>query len=322
MLDPWEPDELRQIRAASHCDRGSQAGEEEVKFYGQFDIPVDRFIFERYFSDRDIMGTFIECGAFDGLTECSCKFFEETMGWSGYNLEPVPWIFEKLQINRPNTRNLNFGLSDRSGRRRFQSVVHPDFNRDTTIGAISHSPALQRSLIEIGCTFEEIEVELRSWPDFVESEQIGEVDLMVLDVEGHELSVLESMKGSSVLPHIMCIEFGHVGFDKLRLSMRELGYEYDVHSFANAFFIRKDKIDLFQFRASRSSRPPTCASFAPSPGDDGDTVPKERIRDLEAQVNWLRQREGELVSLLNEIRGSKGWRTVELARRLTSFMRW
>jgi hypothetical protein len=74
-----------------------------VQFYGQFETPVDRFIFERYFPDTGIMGTFVECGAFDGLTECSCKFFEETMGWTGHNLEPVLWIFEKLIANRPSS---------------------------------------------------------------------------------------------------------------------------------------------------------------------------------------------------------------------------
>lgn len=111
-----------------------------MQFYGQFETPVDRFIFERYFPDTGIMGTFVECGAFDGLTECSCKFFEETMGWSGYNLEPVPWIFDKLAANRPKVRNLNFGLSDATRTVQFQSVVHPKFGRATTIGSIEHTP--------------------------------------------------------------------------------------------------------------------------------------------------------------------------------------
>ena len=80
-----------------------------MKFYGQFETPVDKFIFERYFPDTNIQGTFVECGAFDGQTECSCRFFEETMGWTGYNLEPVPWIYEQLTQNRPNSKNLNIG---------------------------------------------------------------------------------------------------------------------------------------------------------------------------------------------------------------------
>jgi hypothetical protein len=38
------------------------------RFYGQFDPPVDRFLFERYFAGSKRPGVFIECGAFDGET--------------------------------------------------------------------------------------------------------------------------------------------------------------------------------------------------------------------------------------------------------------
>ena len=53
------------------------------RFYGQFDPPVDRFLFERFFAGSKRPGVFIECGAFDGETESSCKFFEESLGWWG-----------------------------------------------------------------------------------------------------------------------------------------------------------------------------------------------------------------------------------------------
>ena len=103
-----------------------------MQFYGQFDTPVDRCIHERYFPDTGIMGTFVAYGAFDGLTECSCKFFEETMGWTGYNLEPVPWIFDKLAANRPRSRNLNFGLSSATGAvrvsKRHSSQIRPGYD--------------------------------------------------------------------------------------------------------------------------------------------------------------------------------------------------
>ena len=225
-----------------------------MQFYGQFETPVDRFIFERYFPDTGIMGTFVECGAFDGLTECSCKFFEESMGWTGYNLEPVPWIFEKLIANRPSSRNLNFGLSDVTRGVQFQSVVHPRFGRDTTIGSIEHAPNTRELILNEGCSFEEITIQVLCWRDFIRKENIQDIDLMVLDVEGHELSVLSGMKDSHVMPKIMCVEFGHIGFGALRSTMSDLGYEYDVSSYANAFFVRRDALPLFAFRSSAALR--------------------------------------------------------------------
>ncbi len=231
-----------------------------MQFYGQFEPPVDRFIFERYFPDTGIMGTFAECGAFDGLTECSCKFFEETLGWTGFNLEPVPWIFEKLQANRPKSRNLNFGLSETTRSIQFQSVIHPKFGRETTIGSIDHAPNTRDLILSEGCSFEEITIQVLSWHDFIRNENVKAIDLMVLDVEGHELSVLSGMKGGGVMPNIMCVEFGHIGFGRLRSAMSDLGYEYDISSHANAFFVQRDALPLLAFRSrlraeTRSGRP-------------------------------------------------------------------
>jgi hypothetical protein len=36
--------------------------------------------------------------------------------------------------------------------------------------------------------------------------------------------------------------------------MNELGYEYDVSSYANAFFVRRDALPLFAFRSSAALR--------------------------------------------------------------------
>lgn len=75
---------------------------------------------------------------FDGKTECSCKFFEEFRGWIGYNLEPLPWIFEQLQQNRPNSTNLNVALSDKNCEAEFAAVNHPTFGLNCTNGSLKH----------------------------------------------------------------------------------------------------------------------------------------------------------------------------------------
>ena len=256
-----------------------------MNFYGQFEVPVDRFIFERYFPDRGIQGTFVECGAFDGLTECSCKFFEETMGWNGFNLEPVPALFEKLKSNRPNATNLNVGLSSSSGTVAFHTVEHPHYGVDTTIGAIEHDPAFKAALLGDGCTFHEISVDVITWAEFLARSGVQTIDLMVLDVEGHEMAVLSGMKGSAVLPHVMCVEFGHVGFDRLREAMSDLGYEYDITSFANAFFVRRDKVTLFALRRAGSS---AARSQPEAPSLVSEVPPNyARVRELEAHVHSL-----------------------------------
>lgn len=261
----------------------------------------------------------MECGAFDGLTECSCKFFEETMGWVGYNLEPVPWIFERLCVNRPASNNYNFGLSDHSGSITFNSVIHPVYGRETTIGAIEHSPELRATLEAEGCQFEAVEVQVLNWNDFISKAGIREIDLMVLDVEGHEASVLSGMKGARVLPKVMCVEFGHAGFNKIRNQLNELGYEYDTNSNANAFFVRRDVISIINLRHHANHHAHNAAkseleianSLISQKLDAANSV----ISDLSEKATFLAKREAELVDLHNSIISSKSWKLTQLFRR-------
>ncbi|EPE97111.1 FkbM family methyltransferase [Rhizobium grahamii] len=269
-----------------------------MKFYGQFETPVDRFIFERYFPDVGIKGTFIECGAFDGSTECSCRFFEETMGWRGINLEPVPHIFDKLLTNRPGSENLNFGLSDRAASLNFQIVEHPRYGLDTTIGAIKHDPAYKQALLDEGCKFHDIEIQVISWSDLIARTGVEIIDLMVLDVEGHELSVLAGMKGHPILPHVMCVEFGHIGFDKLRATMDELGYDYDISSYANAFFVRRDKLTLFAHRAQASRE-------SLRQQEQRRSALEEEVAALEETISTITRLKEEQISMLKR---STSWR--------------
>lgn len=226
-----------------------------MKFYGQFDPPVDRFIFERYFPDKGISGVFVECGAFDGVMESSCKFFEETLGWRGFNFEPVPVLYERLVVNRPLAVNIDCALSDKDGFSQFRHAIHPELDGHFGNGSIDHHPDHIAHLQLRGCTFDEFNVRTTTWKKFIEDYGVDHVDLMVLDVEGHELSVLDGMKDCSVLPDVMCVEFGHTGLDKLRGRMRSLGYAYDVSSNGNAFFVRKDCLGLFAFRRISSCAP-------------------------------------------------------------------
>lgn len=219
-----------------------------LKFYGQFTPEVDRFIFERYFPDIGIRGTFIECGAFDGQLECSCKFFEETMGWTGYNLEPSPHIFANLQRNRPQSRNFQVALSNRVGSAPFKLVSHPQLGLNYGNGSLAHTQNHAQQLREGGCIFSEVEVPLITFKAFVVQEQISHVDLFVLDVEGHEMDVIAGMHGSPVLPDIVCVEVGHTPLDQVRSALTPLGYVYDISSHVNAFFIHVSKLSLFAFR--------------------------------------------------------------------------
>ncbi|MFQ2047937.1 FkbM family methyltransferase [Aeromonas veronii] len=303
------------------------------KFYGQFDPPLDKFIFERYFPNKDTLGVFIECGAFDGLTENSCKFFEETMNWKGYNIEPVPWIYEKLCKNRPESKNFNFALSNKNGEAIFKAVDHPTFGVDCTNGSLNHTQAHSSLLKEIGCQIVETKVQVKTWHDFIAQENITHIDLLVLDVEGHELSVIEGMRGSAVLPDIICIEVGHLCFDDIRRELHGIGYTYDVSSHVNAFFIKNDKLPLFCIRRTdyilqqtsplndikkRLSDLSLCIEEFKSEQASIYSIPKEDDIDicvLKEENLKLNEHLLSLQKIHHDITNSKGWKFVETIRK-------
>jgi len=213
-----------------------------MKFYGQFEPPVDQFIYERYFIGRKSRGVSIECGAFDGITESSCNFLEETLDWTCVNVEPYPPAFAKLVVNRPKSTNINLALSSASTFVEFTAVVHPVFGEDCNNGSISHTARHRQDLDNIGCSYRTYRVATTTYSELVSSLKLVTVDLLVLDVEGHEPEVLKGMQQTphSLLPKIICVEHGHLGVEALRAPLEALGYTFDTISFVNSFYVRND----------------------------------------------------------------------------------
>lgn len=220
-----------------------------MKYYGQFNLPVDEFIYRRYFKNNTTDSNqmvCLECGAFDGLTECSCKFFEESLGWKSINVEPSPIIYKKLVKNRPNSINVNVALSDSNGESKFYSVDHPVYGELCTNGSLHHTEQHKKALLNEGCKFVEYTVEVITYPELIKRFSIERLDLFVLDVEGHEFSVLNSMKNAKVLPKIFVVEHGQLNREKIIETVKELGYIYDTSLYVNSFFIRSDATDVLQ----------------------------------------------------------------------------
>lgn len=59
----------------------------------------DKYLHEKIFGDLK-KGRFLDIGAYDGIESSNTLFFEETLGWTGICVEPLPHIFQKLVKNR------------------------------------------------------------------------------------------------------------------------------------------------------------------------------------------------------------------------------
>jgi FkbM family methyltransferase len=191
------------------------------RFYGQFDPPVDKVLYEKYFTNKNY-GFFIECGAYDGLLECSCKFFEESLHWNGFNIEASPRIFQRLVRNRPESTNLNIALSNKNDRATFQDIVSPNGIADGN-GSLTHYLEHHDLIIRQGCSFNAVNVDTITFRDLVIRYCVKNIDLMVLDVEGHEIQVF-------------CVEYSISDLKNIKIILNQFGYKLDFVRNVNAFF--------------------------------------------------------------------------------------
>jgi FkbM family methyltransferase len=189
---------------------------------GGSSLPLDQILYERYFRDVKT-GTAIECGANDGLFLSTCKVFED-IGWEIINIEASPVNFEKLVRNRPKSCNRNFALSNKDG-----DVIIQHYEID--------NGGMDKISTESGCVQvrnlkpESIcPVRTRRYDEFI----LKPIDLFVLDVEGHELKVIEGMANTKYWPKVICVEHGHVALDKIEKSLNV--YKLDWSDGLNAVF--------------------------------------------------------------------------------------
>jgi FkbM family methyltransferase len=206
-------------------------------FYGQFEL--DRILYETFFKDKR-GGFFVECGAFDGLTESTCKFFEESMGWTGFNIEPVPYAFNRLVQNRPNCINVQCALSSANKKMVFTNAIHPELGQHFGNGSLHHTASHKNELVNMGCRFETFEVECVTFNDLYSKYNLSSIDLFVLDVEGHELEALPGILQVPIAgyPNILCIEHSISGLDSIS-EMLKPHYTFHSRHAHNAFFVRK-----------------------------------------------------------------------------------
>lgn len=209
-----------------------------MKFYGQFDPPVDKVIYERYFKDISNC-TSIECGAFDGITENCTKFFEENFNWRTINIEPLPHVYKLLKKNRPDSLNLNIALSNENKPKRIRVYDINNYGIYNTNASLSHLPKHQQLLENISSAYEEYQVECKTYKQVLFDLGIDKIDLFVLDVEGHEPEVIDGMIGSDILPKVFVIEHGHrdPSFFEEKIKCLNKKYKLDYTSFVNSFYV-------------------------------------------------------------------------------------
>ena len=199
----------------------------------------DEFLNNNYFKNkRD--GIYIELGALDGILYSNTKFFEDNLNWRGILIEPHPYKFNNLLVNRPNNYLFNNLVSC------FNKEVNFRFFKDNYSGVSGIEETLPKEHFTnffnlINEPQEKILIKPKSLTEIVKSTDVKHIDLLSLDVEGHEYEVLLSWDFSIPIDIILIETLGGSQIEKeekCREILLNNGYKFDVKFKHNEIFVK------------------------------------------------------------------------------------
>ena len=150
-------------------------------------------------SDK-MSGFYVDVGAFHP-TLFSNTYFFYLNGWNGINVEARPGSKELFDKVRPRDINLEEGVSRESG-----SMTYYFIAEDSTMNSFSRD--FLRQIGMLAHVRSEIPVRTRPLAEILEQHvPPGQtIDFMNVDVEGHDLAVLESNDWKRFRPRIVVVE--------------------------------------------------------------------------------------------------------------------
>jgi len=154
-------------------------------------------------------GFFIEAGANDGISQSNTLFFEKYHGWTGLLVEPVNELAKRCRANRPdciveNTALVAFDYPGSTVEMRYCNLM-------SLVRGAMKSDAEEEAHLQRGCDVQgigsyDLQVPATQLSALLDRHGIRQVDLLSLDVEGYELSVLQGLDFERHAPSWLLIE--------------------------------------------------------------------------------------------------------------------
>lgn len=195
----------------------------------------DEFVHQTFFRDRR-EGTFLDIGAYDGVTGSNTYFFERNLGWTGVCFEPSPGQFQKLIQNRK-TRCVNACLSNYEGEAQFLDVVEGL----TMMGGLTESydrQALDMLHTRTGQRLEHRTVKVLRLSSFLKDAGITDIDYCSIDVEGSEMNILRDLDFDLTRIEVFSVENNNENNHDIKDFLEAAGYLFVARVGADEIYRR------------------------------------------------------------------------------------
>ena len=207
------------------------------RFYSQ--QGEDEHLLHTFFKGKT-EGMFIELGALDGVLYSNTKFYEDTLGWKGILIEPVPRLFEMLQNNRSRCEVHQLAICDQQGEVEF-------IGEDAYAGSVHTygKELMEARKMESKLSSQTYPVQAKPFHEIVDHKRIPKVDLLSVDVEGGEYEVLNTFDWDidvSVVIYESSLKWKQEDLDRCQELMKEKGYTFHERFHGSEIWYREDLI--------------------------------------------------------------------------------
>jgi FkbM family methyltransferase len=180
----------------------------------------DEVVYNAFFAtDPKCDGVVVEMGGFDGKTFSNSWFFQYSLNWRAVLVEALPDNYAKMVVNRPDATNI-FGAICQGKSISFQPAKHA-----ATGGAVQDMSDYHKDVF-VDASVALVEVPCMMLSELFQKNGIAHVDVFYLDVEGGELTVLETFDWSVPIDmFVVEMDFSNVQKgEAVRQLLRSHGY--------------------------------------------------------------------------------------------------
>lgn len=199
----------------------------EQKRYSLFD---EELIIRDYFQDRRD-GFFVDVGCAWPIKASNTYYLEKHLGWKGIGIDALDDYAPLWERDRPGSKFFAYLVTDRSG-------GFGTFFKSPNTG-LSSTDRKSASGSHFGDSLEPVEVKIPqiTLDDLLAREGVTKIDLLSMDIEGHEPEALEGFSVQRYHPELVVVEgksprvaryFRRHGYERLR--------KYEPYDNVNRYF--------------------------------------------------------------------------------------